>query len=114
MRLPTVAVAAWLLNGQIALLGVNEGSRIWVHSKPGVDAVPEPGSHHLGPTAGLPALPQGSLSASMLQPTRFAAAPTDGRHPPDRRRRSPSATRTITGMYSDRATVMILRTRPSP
>lgn len=56
MRLGIVAVAAWVLTGLIAILGVNAGATIWFYREPLVDAVPDPGSYFVAVTTGFLAL----------------------------------------------------------
>jgi hypothetical protein len=56
MKMVILAVAAWVLTGVIALLGVSAGSTIWFYMEPVVDTVPDPASYYVVAAAGLLAL----------------------------------------------------------
>ena len=51
-----LAIAAWVLTGLIALLGVTAGATIWSYMEPVVDKAPEPGSYFVAVAAGFLAL----------------------------------------------------------
>ena len=51
-----LAIAAWVLTGFIAVLGVTAGATIWVYMEPVVDTVPESTSYFVAATAGFLAL----------------------------------------------------------
>jgi hypothetical protein len=56
MKLIILAIAAWVLTGLIAVLGVTAGATIWVFMEPVVDTVPKPGSYFVAATVGFLAL----------------------------------------------------------
>ncbi|MET3952342.1 hypothetical protein [Arthrobacter sp. UYEF36] len=56
MNMVILAVAAWLLTGMIAILGVSAGATIWVYMEPLVDTVPDPASYFVAAAAGFLAL----------------------------------------------------------
>ena len=56
MKLIILAIAAWVLTGLIAVLGVTAGATIWVYMEPVVDTVPKPASYFLAATVGFLAL----------------------------------------------------------
>lgn len=51
-----LAIAAWVLTGLIALLGVSAGATIWFYMEPVVDTVPDPASYFVAVCAGFLAL----------------------------------------------------------
>lgn len=66
-----LAIAAWVLTGLIALLGVTAGATIWSYMEPVVDTVPEPGSYFVAVGAGFLAL---CLSLAVSVGVTFHAA----------------------------------------
>lgn len=56
MQIKIIAVAAWVLTGLIALLGLNAGRTIWFYMEPVVETVPDPASYYVAVTAGFLAL----------------------------------------------------------
>lgn len=56
MKMVILAIAAWVLTGVIALLGVSAGSTIWFYMEPVVDTVPDPASYYVAAAAGFLAL----------------------------------------------------------
>ena len=56
MKLVILAIAAWVLTGLIAVLGVNAGATIWFYMEPVVDSVPDPASYFVAVTVGFLAL----------------------------------------------------------
>lgn len=56
MQNKIIAVAAWVLTGLIAILGVNAGTTIWFYMEPVVDTVSDPVSYYVAVTAGFLAL----------------------------------------------------------
>jgi hypothetical protein len=56
MKLIILAIAAWVLTGLIAVLGVTAGATIWVFMEPVVDAVPKPASYFVAAAVGFLAL----------------------------------------------------------
>lgn len=56
MQIKIIAVAAWVLTGLIAILGLNAGTTIWFYMEPVVDTVPDPISYYVAATAGFLAL----------------------------------------------------------
>ena len=56
MKLIILAIAAWVLTGLIAVLGVNAGATIWFYMEPVVDSVPDPASYLVAVTVGFLAL----------------------------------------------------------
>lgn len=51
-----LAIAAWVLTGLIALLGISTGQTIWFYMEPVVDSVPDPASYFVAVSAGFLAL----------------------------------------------------------
>ncbi|MFC9336429.1 hypothetical protein [Arthrobacter sp. NPDC057009] len=51
-----LAIAAWVLTGLIALLGISAGATIWFYMEPVVDTVPDPTSYFVAAGAGFLAL----------------------------------------------------------
>ncbi|MFB9651926.1 hypothetical protein [Pseudarthrobacter oxydans] len=56
MKLVILAIAAWVLTGLIAVLGVTAGATIWFYMEPVVDSVPDPASYFVAVTVGFLAL----------------------------------------------------------
>jgi hypothetical protein len=56
MKLIILAIAAWVLTGLIAVLGVTAGATIWAYMEPVVDTVPKPASYFVAATVGFLAL----------------------------------------------------------
>ncbi|GGI83503.1 hypothetical protein [Pseudarthrobacter scleromae] len=56
MKLIIVAIAAWVLTGLIAVLGVSAGATIWFYMEPVVDSVPDPASYFVAVAVGFLAL----------------------------------------------------------
>lgn len=52
MQIKIIAIAAWVLTGLIAILGLNAGRTIWFYMEPVVDTVPDPASYYVAVTAG--------------------------------------------------------------
>jgi hypothetical protein len=56
MKLIVLAIAAWVLTGLIAVLGVTAGATVWANMEPVVDVVPEPATYFIAAAAGFLAL----------------------------------------------------------
>ncbi|GAA3402977.1 hypothetical protein [Pseudarthrobacter polychromogenes] len=56
MKLIILAIAAWILTGLIAVLGVTAGATIWFDVEPVVDSVPDPASYFVAVAVGFLAL----------------------------------------------------------
>lgn len=52
----SLAIAAWVVTGLIALLGISAGATIWFYMEPVVDSVPDPASYYVAAGAGFLAL----------------------------------------------------------
>jgi hypothetical protein len=56
MKLIILAIAAWVVTGLIAVLGVTAGATIWAYMEPVVDTVPKPASYFIAAAVGFLAL----------------------------------------------------------